>query len=152
MGEKQNNNLAESTTSDIDNNQRQVYSAFSRREKRWIVFLVAYAGLFSPLSSFIYYPGLVPIAEDLNVTLENVNLSITSYMIVSGIIPSLLGDMAESVGRCPLYLGAILIYTLANVGLAVQNSYAALIVLRMLQSAGSRGESISPSRTEDDST
>ncbi|KAI4661250.1 uncharacterized protein J4E79_005063 [Alternaria viburni] len=50
------------------------YSLFTRSEKQWIVFLVAYAGLFSPLSSFIYYPALFNIAEDLNITLTMANL------------------------------------------------------------------------------
>ena len=118
------------------------YSIFTRGEKRWIVFLVAYAGLFSPLSSFIYYPALFNIAEDLSITLTMANLSITTYMIVSGVAPSILGDMADTIGRRPLYLVAILTYTIANVGLAVQRSYPALLVLRMLQSAGSSGESL----------
>ena len=115
------------------------YSIFTRSEKRWIVFLVAYAGLFSPLSSFIYYPALFNIAEDLVITLTMANLSITTYMLVSGIAPSLLGDMADTIGRRPLFLFAILTYTIANVGLAVQRSYPALLVLRMVQSAGSSG-------------
>jgi hypothetical protein len=116
------------------------YSIFTRGEKRWIVFLVAYAGLFSPLSSFIYYPALFNLAQDLNITLTMANLSITTYMIVSGVAPSILGDMADIMGRRPLFLFAILTYTIANVGLAVQGSYPALLVLRMLQSAGSSGE------------
>ena len=61
-------------------------------------------------------------------------------MVASGVVPSLIGDMVESIGRRPPYLGAILTYMLANVGLAVQKSYWALIVLRVLQSAGSSGE------------
>jgi len=115
------------------------YSLFTRSEKRWIVFLVAYTGLFSPLSSFIYYPALFNIAEDLDITLTMANLSITTYMLVSGIAPSLLGDMADTMGRRPLFLFAIFTYTVANVGLAVQRSYPALLVLRMVQSAGSSG-------------
>ncbi|KAL1791979.1 hypothetical protein ACET3X_009730 [Alternaria dauci] len=115
------------------------YSIFTRGEKRWIVFPVAYAGLFSPLSSFIYYPTLYNIAHDLDITLTMANLSITTYMLVSGIAPSILGDMADTMGRRPMFLSAMLIYTAANVGLAVQRSYPALLVLRMLQSAGSSG-------------
>ncbi|KAH7077308.1 major facilitator superfamily transporter [Paraphoma chrysanthemicola] len=115
------------------------FSVFTRGEKRLIVFLVAYAGLFSPLSSFIYYPALYNISQDLNITLEMANLSITTYMIVSGVAPSILGDMADTMGRRPLFLFAILTYTVANIGLAVQRSYWALLLLRMVQSAGSSG-------------
>lgn len=120
--------------------QGEIYSIFSKGEKRWIVFLAAYAGLFSPLSSFIYYPALYPLAQDLRATVEMVNLTITSYMIVSGVVPSLLGDMADTLGRRPLYLGAMAVYCAANIGLALQDSYWALLTLRMVQSAGSCGE------------
>ncbi|KAH6838982.1 multidrug resistance protein [Alternaria alternata] len=90
------------------------YSIFTRGEKRWIVFLVAYARLFSPLSGFIYYPALYNLAHDLEITLTMANLSITTYMLVSGIAPSILGDMADTMGRRPLFLFAILIYTIVN--------------------------------------
>lgn len=113
------------------------YSIFTRGEKRWIVFLIAYAGLFSPLSGFWYYPALYNLAHDLEITLTMANLSITTYMLVSGIAPLILGDMADTMGRRPLFLFAILTYTIANVELAVQRSYLALPVLRILQSAGS---------------
>ena len=115
------------------------YSAFSTSEKRAIVFLVALAGFFSPFSAFIYFPALQDIANDLYVSLELMNLTVTLYLVVQGIVPSLFGDMAETLGRRPVYLLAFLIYVLASVGLALQDSYPALIILRMVQSAGSSG-------------
>jgi predicted MFS family arabinose efflux permease len=125
-----------SPANDIDEEHEQspplprddpVYSTFTTAEKRWIVFLVAYAGLFSPLSSFVYYPALYSLARDLHITLTMANLSIPSYIVVSGFAPSLLGNLADGLGGRPLYVGAIMIYTVANVGLATQRSYPALI-------------------------
>lgn len=115
------------------------YSAFTQLRRKKIAFLVAFAATFSPLSSFIYYPAIVSIARDLRVTVELVTLTITSYMIVSGITPAIVGDLADMVGRRPIYIVAFIIYLTANVGLALQRSYPALLVLRMLQSAGSSG-------------
>lgn len=40
-------------------------------------------------------------------------------------------------GRRPAYIIGFIIYTGANIGLALQSSYAALFVLRCLQSSGS---------------
>lgn len=60
-------------------------------------------------------------------------------MIVSGIIPSLIGNAADTLGRRPIYILALAIYLAANIGLALQRSFPALLVLRMLQSAGSSG-------------
>lgn len=48
-----------------------------------------------------------------------------------------IGDFADNAGRRPAYLVCFIIYMAANIGLALQNNYAALFVLRCLQSAGS---------------
>ena len=48
-----------------------------------------------------------------------------------------IGDFADKAGRRPAYLVCFIIYMGANVGLALQNNYAALFVLRCMQSAGS---------------
>ena len=115
------------------------YSNFTKGQKRWIVLLVAFAGMFSPLSSFICYPAIHTIALDLGVTITLINLTVTSYMIVSGITPAVVGDMADMVGRRPVYLATFMMYFAANIGLALQKSYPALLILRMLQSAGGSG-------------
>lgn len=47
-----------------------------------------------------------------------------------------IGDFADRTGRRPAYIICFIIYIASNIGLAVQNSYAALIVLRCLQSSG----------------
>ena len=112
------------------------YTIFTKPQKLSIVLLVASASVYSPLSSFIYYPALTAVANDLNTTLSKVNLTMTSYMIVSGVAPMILGSMADQLGRRPVYLFMFSVYTLANIGLALQTSYPALLVLRMLQSAG----------------
>lgn len=78
-------------------------------------------------------------ADSLGVTVGLVNLAVTTYMIVSGIVPALLGNAADKFGRRPIYLLALVIYFAANLGLSLQNTYAGLLVLRMLQSAGSSG-------------
>ena len=115
------------------------YSAFSKRQKRCIVFLIALAAVCSPLSSFIYYPATDALARDPGVTVEKVNLGITTYMAVSGITPAIVGDLADQIGRRPVYLFTLGIYLAANVGLALQSNYTALLVLRAMQSAGSSG-------------
>ncbi|KAI4100261.1 MAG: hypothetical protein L6R37_005581 [Teloschistes peruensis] len=115
------------------------YSNFTKAQKRWIIGLVAFAGMFSPMSSFIYYPAIHTIALDLGVTITLVNLTITSYMVVSGITPAFVGGLADSLGRRPIYIATFLVYLAANIGLALQRSYPALLVLRMLQSAGGSG-------------
>ncbi|KAL4891914.1 major facilitator superfamily domain-containing protein [Aspergillus ambiguus] len=125
---------------DVEDPQaRPVYSAFSKQAKYFIVFMVTLASFFSPLSGQIYYPVMPTLVHNYHLTTALINLSITTYMILQGLAPSFMGTFADSGGRRPAYLLAFTIYTAANIGLALQNSYAALMVLRCLQSAGSSG-------------
>jgi MFS family permease len=117
------------------------YSVFSTWRKRCIVGLIALAAWFSTLSSFIYYPAITLIAKDLQLSVAEVNLSITSYMAISAVAPSITGDASDLYGRRPLYLLTLIMYLLANIGIAVQSSFAGLLLLRMLQSAGISGKS-----------
>ena len=112
------------------------YSAFARSEKLGIVLTVAFASIFSPLSSYMYFPALTAVATDFHTSLSNINLTITSYMIVSGLVPTILGGLSDQLGRRPIYLFMFFVFVLANIGLALQTSFPALIILRMLQSAG----------------
>ncbi|ETI20657.1 hypothetical protein G647_06999 [Cladophialophora carrionii CBS 160.54] len=114
-----------------------VYSVFTRRQKIFIVFMASWAGFFSPVSGQIYFPALNALAKDLHVSNTLINLTLTSYMIFQGLAPTFVGDLADAAGRRPAYAICFTIYILANIGLALQNSYAALFVLRCFQSTGS---------------
>ncbi|KAM5372200.1 hypothetical protein ACJZ2D_007600 [Fusarium nematophilum] len=115
------------------------YSLFTKNERRWIVALISLAGWFSALSSFIYYPAIPIIAEDLHSSIGMIDLTVTSYLVVSAIAPAIVGDAADTFGRRPLYAATLAFYVAANVGIALQHSAVALLLLRMLQSAGISG-------------
>ena len=57
--------------------------------------------------------------------------------IFQGLAPAFIGELADTAGRRPAYFFCFVVYIAANVGLALQNSYAALFLLRCLQSTGS---------------
>lgn len=120
------------------------YSCFSQRQKTYISSIASFSAMFSGLSSFIYYPSITAISNSLHVTVELINLTITSYQIISGIAPSVLGDLADQSGRRPVCLLAFILYFLANLGLATQNIYIGLFLLRCLQSAGASSMSLRP--------
>lgn len=75
--------------------------------------------------------------QDLGVTTEEINLSITVYMVFQGVSPTFWGTIADSYGRRPVLLITMTIYCGACVGLALSPNYAALMVFRMLQAFGS---------------
>lgn len=118
------------------------YSTFSTSQIWSIVFLCGLAGFFSPFSAFTYFPALEDVAESLNTTLSLVYVSVTVYLVTQGVIPAFFGDLADQIGRRPVYIVALTVYFAACIGLALQRSYAPLLVLRILQSAGCSGKSL----------
>ena len=112
------------------------YSIFTKHEKLAMVLLAAFAATFSPLSSNLYFPALTAISRDLHTSLSKVNITVTSYMIVSAFAPMIFCSVADQLGRRPVYIFMFLTYSLACLGLALQRSYPALLILRMLQSVG----------------
>ncbi|KAF4632586.1 hypothetical protein G7Y89_g5541 [Cudoniella acicularis] len=114
-----------------------VHSVFSPKMKVFLVFMTIFSTIFSPLSSFIYLPAITPIAESYHRSLGEINLTVTVYQIMQAVAPLFFGDLSDQLGRRPVYLFTFSIYIAANIGLALQNNYAALMVLRALQSTGS---------------
>ena len=116
---------------------RPVHTVFTKRQKHFIIFMASWGGFFSPLTANIYFPALNALAADLHVSSTLMNLTLTSYMIFQGLAPSCMGDLADMAGRRPAYIVGFVIYIGANIGLALQESYPALFVLRCVQSSGS---------------
>jgi len=117
----------------------EIYSAFTFRERMFIIVMTSMAAFFSPLSGQIYFPAIPELANDYHTSIGKINLTITTYMIFQGLAPTIFGNLGDSTGRRPAYIIAFSIYSAANIGLATQHSYAALLALRCLQSAGSSG-------------
>ncbi|KAK6337728.1 hypothetical protein TWF696_001208 [Orbilia brochopaga] len=115
------------------------YSTFSEHQKSWIVLLATIAAFFSPFSSTIYLPALLPVQRDLGISSTEVNLSLTTYLVLQAIAPTFTGELSDSLGRRPVYIFSMIIFVGACVGLALQKSLVALLLLRMLQSSGSSG-------------
>jgi MFS family permease len=67
------------------------------------------------------------------------SLSSSITQIFQGVAPSFVGGFADSAGRRPAYTIGFVVDIAANIGLALKNNYAALTVLRCMQSAGSSG-------------
>ncbi|KAK4159293.1 major facilitator superfamily domain-containing protein [Cladorrhinum sp. PSN259] len=113
------------------------YSIYSTWTKRWIVLAASISAFFSPLTAQIYLPALTVLAEDFSVSDAKINLTVTTYMVFQGVTPMFIGGFADAAGRRPAYVICFFIYIAANIGLALSNTYASLLIVRCLQSAGS---------------
>ncbi|KAJ5192044.1 uncharacterized protein N7498_011029 [Penicillium cinerascens] len=113
------------------------YHVLSNKQKWNLVIFVSLAASFSPLSSNIYFPAIDTISKDLGVNASLIALTITVYMVVQGIAPSLLGALSDACGRRLTFTITLTIYTVANLALAFTSNYPMLMVLRGLQAGGS---------------
>ncbi|KAJ5698287.1 hypothetical protein N7462_000292 [Penicillium macrosclerotiorum] len=115
------------------------YTVLSERAKIATILIVASVNTSALFASTAYYPALYPISKDLDIAPSKMYLTITSYMLMQGIAPLFTGSISDQKGRRPILLVCMLIFILATIGLALQRSYVALILLRCLQSVGSAG-------------
>lgn len=56
---------------------------------------------------------------------------------MQALAPIVIGPFSDTSGRRPAYFICFTLFIGANIGLAVQNNYVALLLLRCLQSGGS---------------
>ncbi|KJZ71281.1 hypothetical protein HIM_09354 [Hirsutella minnesotensis 3608] len=113
------------------------FHVFNKRQKWVVIAIIGVAGLFSGLSSNIYFPALDSIAKDLGVSLNAVSLTITSYLIVQGISPLIWGSLSDTLGRRPIYIYSFSVYILSNIVLSFSPNFTVLLIFRGLQAAGS---------------
>ena len=73
-----------------------VSTTFIAVQKRFRLYAYSTTVMFSTMSSFVYLPAIV---SSFNILVEQVNWTITSYLTVSSIVPSIFGDMANEIGR-----------------------------------------------------
>lgn len=111
-------------------------SIFRKLEKYTIVVLGGLSGFWSSISSPIYVPVLSQIEDAFHVSSLEVNITIVVYSIFQGLGPIFFSNMADSTGRRPIVLMCLLFYVVANVAIAVNTSFAGLVVLRCIQAFG----------------
>ena len=108
------------------------------RKKYYFFTILILGGLatISPFSIDMYLPGFTAIAKDLDTGIDQVQLSLTSYIFGISIGQLFYGPLLDRFGRRkPLYSG-LAIYILASVGCAFTNSVESLIIMRFLQAIG----------------
>jgi hypothetical protein len=141
-GRRQDERLARkpsnaSSVYSTDTSEEEPYHVFSPRRKWMVIAMVGFAGVFSGISSNMYFPALDQIATTLNVSTNDVNLSITSYLVMQGVAPVVWSAYADRIGRRPIYIASFVVYLASNVMLSFSPNFAVLVVGRAVQAAGS---------------
>jgi len=108
----------------------------TRKQHFVIILILGSLATISPFSIDMYLPGFPAIAEDLNTSIEQVQLSLTSYLVGISLGQLLYGPLLDRYGRkTPLYAGLV-VYLLASLACAFTNSVESLIAMRFVQAIG----------------
>ncbi|KNC96350.1 multidrug resistance protein [Spizellomyces punctatus DAOM BR117] len=112
------------------------YCAYSPARRRFLLFLIALAGGFGPLAGNIYLPAMESIRTAFGTSVSMINLTVSMFMLTFAVAPMGWGTLADSAGRRNVYLISFAIYVAASIALGFSQSYALLLVLRIVQAIG----------------
>ena len=95
--------------------------------------LLAILGMLGPFSIDTYLPAFAGIAASLHATPLQMQQTLSAYLFGFALMSLFHGALSDSVGRRPVVLWGLFVFTLASVGCALSQSAAQLIFFRTLQ-------------------
>ncbi len=104
----------------------------SPRAKPRLLTLILLTSL-AVMSLNMFLPSLSHIATDFGAPYSVVSLSIGGYLGVSAVLQLVMGPVSDMIGRRPLILGGLALFTLASVGCALAGNVWIFLGFRMLQ-------------------
>ncbi len=95
--------------------------------------LLAALTMVSPFSIDTFYPSFPTIAAEFSLNNWQIQQTITVYMLPFAVMSLLQGPLSDALGRRPVVIGGLSIYSVASIACVVAPSYAVLLVFRAMQ-------------------
>ena len=95
--------------------------------------LLAILGMLGPFSIDTYLPAFAAMAQSLHASPLEMQQTLSAYLFGFAFMSLFHGAISDSVGRRPVVLWGLLVFTLASVGCALAQNIGLLIVFRTLQ-------------------
>ena len=104
------------------------------RHPRWaLAMLLACLGTLGPFSIDTYLPAFSGIAQSLGATPAQMQQTLSAYLFGFALMNLFHGALSDSVGRRPVVLTGLALFTLASLGCALSQTIAQLVFFRALQ-------------------
>lgn len=102
--------------------------------RHWkLAVLLAVLSMVSPFSIDTFFPSFHAIAADFGLSKWAVQQTMTVYMLPLSIMSLIQGPVSDALGRRPVILAGLSVYTLASVGCTFAPNFTTLLVFRALQ-------------------
>ena len=106
------------------------------RGRRWtLALLLACLGMIGPFAIDTYLPAFAGIGSALGATPVQMQQTLSSYLLGFAVMNLFHGALADSLGRRPVVLAGVAVFTLASVGCALSTTIGSLVLFRALQGA-----------------
>ncbi|WP_298011896.1 multidrug effflux MFS transporter [uncultured Aquabacterium sp.] len=104
------------------------------RAPMWLLsVLLAALGMLGPFAVDTYLPAFSGIAADLQATPVQIQQTLSAYLFAFAFMSLFHGSLSDSLGRRPVVLTGIAVFTLASAGCAMSTSIGQLVFFRALQ-------------------
>jgi len=104
--------------------------------RRWtLALLLACLGMIGPFAIDTYLPAFAGIGAAIGATPVQMQQTLSSYLLGFAVMNLFHGALADSLGRRPVVLVGVAVFTLASVGCALSDSIGTLVFFRALQGA-----------------
>jgi len=103
------------------------------------ILLLASVVALGPLSTDMYLPSLPRLTDELNASVDQVQITLSIFFAGFAFAQLLYGPLADRFGRKSILLGGLVLFTAASFGCATATSIEELILYRFLQALGACG-------------
>ncbi len=104
------------------------------RAPRWaLAVLLALLGMLGPFSIDTYLPAFAGIGQSLGATPAEMQQTLSAYLFGFAFMNLFHGALSDSLGRRPVVLWGIAVFTLASVGCALSSNISQLVFFRAMQ-------------------
>ena len=100
------------------------------------VALLAGFSALAPMAIDMYLPAMTPLAADLSVSVEHAGQSISVFLLGIAGGQLVAGPLSDRLGRRPLFLSGLCLFTLAAIVAALTSSFIILLAARLVQALG----------------
>ena len=95
--------------------------------------LLACLGMLGPFSIDTYLPAFTGIARAIGASPVEMQQTLSAYLFGFAVMNLFHGALSDSIGRRPVVLGGLVVFTLASAGCALSQHIGALVFFRALQ-------------------
>ena len=113
--------------------QRPAHAAVAAIKYWKLAVLLAALSMVGPFSIDTFFPSFHAIAADFSLSKWAVQQTLTVYMLPLAIMSLVQGPLSDAVGRRPVILAGLSVYTLASVGCALAPNFTTLLIFRAMQ-------------------